>query len=79
MIEWNVTDEDIRECGLRGKLLETEDHGEDIKGLVQGTDSQGDDFFMVVALTYPEKPTIVTVCRFLEEAWEDVGPQKRRR
>jgi hypothetical protein len=33
---------------------------------------------MIVALRFP-RPVIVTVCRFQDEAWEDLGPFKKRR
>ncbi len=78
MGERGIAEEDITKCGLEGKVLETQDHGRDIKVLVQGVDSEGQDFYMVVALRFP-RPVIVTVCRFRDEAWEDLGPFKKRR
>ncbi|KKM11090.1 hypothetical protein SY88_10165 [Clostridiales bacterium PH28_bin88] len=78
MGERGVAEEDITRCGLEGEVLENQDHGRDLKVLVQGVDAEGLDFYMVVALSFP-RPVIVTVCRFQEEAWEDLGTFKKRR
>ncbi len=78
MGERGIAEEDITKCALEGKLLETQDHDRDIKVLVQGVDSEDNEFYIVVALSYP-RPVIVTVCRFREEAWDDLGRLKKRR
>lgn len=78
MGERAITEEDIEKCGLEGQVLEEQDHEGDVKLLVQGIDSEGEFFYMVVALAYP-RPVIVTVCRFREEAWEDLGSTKKRK
>jgi hypothetical protein len=73
-----IAEEDIMHCALEGEVLETQEHGRDFKVLVQGIDSEGQAFYMVVALSFP-RPVIVTVCRFREDAWEDLGSFKKRR
>lgn len=78
MGERGIAEEDILRFALEGEVLETQDHGRDLKVLVQGVDGEGQGFYMVVALSFP-RPVIVTVCRFREDAWEDLGPFKKRR
>lgn len=78
MGERGITEEDIERCGRAGQVLERQGHGGDVKLLVQGTDGEGEVFFMVVALAYP-RPVIVTVCRFREDVWEDLGSSTMRR
>jgi len=78
MGERDVAEEDLARCAAEGKVLEVQDHGRDIKVLVQGVDGDGRAFYVVAALKYP-RPVIVTVCRFREEAWEDLGPFKKRK
>ncbi|SFH40902.1 hypothetical protein SAMN05660649_05101 [Desulfotomaculum arcticum] len=63
---------------LEGQYLEHQDHGRDIKYLLQNECDDGTIFYMVVASVQP-RPVIVTDCRFRDEVWEDLGPMKRRR
>lgn len=61
-----------------GKVLERQTHQGDVKLLLEGQDDEGTPFYVVVALSVP-LPIIVTVCRFHDEVWEDVGSGRRRR
>lgn len=78
MGERNVSDDDVQRCLLEGQYLEHQDHGRDIKYLLQSECGDGSTFYMVVASAQP-RPVIVTVCRFRDEVWEDLGPMKRRK
>ena len=78
MGERGITEEDIERCVREGQILEKQDHGGDVKLLVQGTDGESEVFYVVVALAYP-RPVIVTVCRFREDVWKDLGSGTRRR
>lgn len=78
MGERDIAEEDLARCAAEGEVLEVQDHGRDVKVLVRGVDGEGCAFYIVAALAYP-RPVIVTVCRFREEAWEDLGPFKRRK
>lgn len=70
-----VSEEELAKCLSQGVELETQDHGRDIKVLLQGTDSNGKGFYIVAALSYP-RPVVVTVCRFRDEAWEELDLRK---
>ncbi|MGE5586717.1 MAG: DUF4258 domain-containing protein [Clostridia bacterium] len=78
MGERGITEEDIEKCVLKGQILEKQDHGGDVKLLVHGIDGEGEVFYVVVALACP-CPVIVTVCRFRQDAWEDLGSRTKRR
>lgn len=78
MGERNISDDDVQRCLLEGQYIEHQDHGRDIKYLMQSECDDGSTFYMVVASTQP-RPVIVTVCRFRDEIWEDLGPMKRRK
>ena len=78
MGERSISVFDIDRCALQGTFIESQDHGRDPIALIQGVDEEGEKFYMAVALRYP-RPVIVTVCRFLEEAWEDLGQFKQRK
>jgi len=62
MGERGITEEDVKRCALGGRIVGKQDHGGDVKLIVQGTDHDGEVFYMVVALAYP-RPVVVTVCR----------------
>ena len=78
MGERNVSEVDVSDCCLYGQVIEEQDHGRDVKVLLQGVDTNGEAFFIVVALKYP-RPVIVTVSRFLDDTWGDLGQFKKRR
>lgn len=78
MGERNIAEEDVNKCAAEGEVMEVQKHERDVKVLLSGVDADGKEFYLVVALRYP-RPVIVTVCRFREEAWEDLGPFKKRR
>jgi len=78
MGERNIAEDEVARCAAEGKVLEVQHHGRDVKVLVEGVDGEGRKFYLVAALSFP-RPVIVTVCRFREEAWEDLGPFKKRR
>ncbi|TDA68586.1 MAG: DUF4258 domain-containing protein [Clostridia bacterium] len=79
MGERDIAEQDVARCAARGEVLEIQDHGRDVKVLVRGVDSEGREFYVVAALRFPDPPVIVTVARFREEAWNDLGPFKKRR
>ena len=62
----------------RGNILNTRGTAQDIKFLLQDTCDDGSVFYMVVALAYP-RPVIVTVCRYMDGVWDDLGPMKKRK
>ncbi len=74
----DISVQDLENCALHGIFIGSQDHGQDLKALIQGVDEEGADFYMIVALRYPQ-PVIVTVCRFLEGAWDDLGSFKHRK
>jgi hypothetical protein len=78
MGERSISVQDLEECALHGNFIESQDHGQDLKALIQWVDEEGVDFYMVLALRYPA-PIVVTVCRFREEAWADTDFFKRRK
>lgn len=78
MGERGIDEEDVEKCALLGKVIESQDHGDDIKLLLQSMDFEGQDFYMIVALRHPEPSIIVTVCRFLKDVWGDQGSFRKR-
>jgi hypothetical protein len=77
MGEREITVADLEACLTVGEFIEDQDHGENVKALLRGTDCKSQEFYTVVALAFP-RPVIVTVCRFQKDAWEDMGPFKKR-
>ncbi|HIE12638.1 MAG TPA: DUF4258 domain-containing protein [Desulfotomaculum sp.] len=53
MDERGVTEPDLTRCLAGGEVLEDQDHGRDVKLLLRGVDSEGEEFYVVAALTYP--------------------------
>ena len=78
MGERTISDDDVQRCSMEGQYIEHQEHGQDLKVLLQGECDDGSTFYMVVALVYP-RPVIVTVCRFRDEIWDDLGAMKKRR
>jgi hypothetical protein len=78
MGERGIDEEDVEKCALLGNVLESQDHGKDIKLLLQSMDSEGQDFYMIVALRYSDPSIIVTVCRFRKDVWGDQGSFRQR-
>lgn len=78
MGERDISDDDLQRCSLEGQFLEHQGHGQNVKVLLQGECNDGSTFFMVVALAYP-RPVIVTVGRFSDGIWEDLGAMKKRK
>lgn len=80
MGERAITEEDIVQCAAQAditRILETQYHGRDPKIVVQGVDSEGKEFYMVVASADP--PVVITVCRFIDEVWQELGQCRIRR
>lgn len=78
MGERDISDDDLQRCLMEGQYLEHQDHGKDVKYLLQSQCDDGTNFYLVIAYREP-RPVIVTVCRFVEEAWDDLGPMKKRK
>ncbi len=78
MGERDISDDDVQRCSLEGQYIEHQGHGRDLKILLQSECDDGSTFYMVVALSFP-RPVIVTVCRFIDGIWDDLGPMKKRK
>ena len=78
MGERDISDDDVQRCPLEGQYIEHQEHGQDLKVLLRGECDDGSTFYMVVALAF-QRPVIVTVCRFKDEVWDDLGPMKKRK
>lgn len=78
MAERCIDREKVKACILTGKLIELQDHGRDIKVVIQESTSETPEFYVVVAACYP-KPHVITVCRTMEEVWECIGGVLKRR
>ena len=78
MAERCIEKEKVKACILTGKLIELQDHGRDIKVVIQESTSETPKFYVVVAACYP-KPHVITVCRTMEEVWECIGGVLKRR
>lgn len=74
-----ISADEVEFCARTGEPIEVQFHGRDPKMLVQGVDDNGQQFYLVAALRYPEPPVIVTVCRFAGDAWNDLGRLKTRK
>lgn len=78
MAERYIDREKVKACILTGKLIELQDHGRDIKVVIQKSTSETPEFYVVVAACYP-RPHVITVCRTMEEVWECIGGVLKRR
>lgn len=74
----NVRSIDLKNCLLCGRIIEEQNHGWDIKYLIQGARADGTIFYAVVALS-ENGPYVVTVCEPKEDAWAIVEGQMRRK
>lgn len=68
----------VKECAIKGNIIETQDHDKDIKVLFQEAKKNCPEFYSVISATFPEV-LVVSVCRFKEEAWEYINGLMRRR
>lgn len=46
MGERDIAEEDVARCAAEGQVLEVQDHGRDVKVLVQGVDGEGREFYL---------------------------------
>jgi len=69
MGERKIEVEQVLECLKSGKIIEHQDHGQDIKVLFHTSNENESGFYVVVALADPY-PLVVTVCNVKNEAWE---------
>jgi hypothetical protein len=73
-----ISETDIRRAGENGQVIEVQSDARGPRVLVMGKNSDGRDFYMVIALTRPNV-TVITVCLFWEHVWEEVDALWRRR
>lgn len=78
MAERCIDKEKVKACIITGKPIELQDHGRDIKVVIQEATKEFPEFYVVVAACYP-KPHVITVCRTMEEVWECIGGVLKRR
>jgi hypothetical protein len=78
MGERDISEDDVHRCSLTGQYIEFQGHGRDLKILLQSECDDGSPFYMVIALAFP-RPVIVTVCRFADGIWDDLGAMKKRK
>lgn len=79
MGERQVAMEDLVACLARAEILEIQLHAQDHKVCVRGITGNGEEFYTVVAICFPDPPTVITVCQFDDQVWEDLGSAKCRR
>lgn len=64
---------------LNGEVLEIQNFPEkDVKVVFQSIPGTNDDFYVIVAASYPQV-VVVSVCYFMEEVWEELGNLYQRR
>ncbi|MGI6703817.1 MAG: DUF4258 domain-containing protein [Clostridia bacterium] len=78
MTERELEKDRVIECIVEGKVIESQEHSQDIIVLFQEATETYPEFYVVVAAAYPY-PEVLTVCRFKKEAWEYSSGLMRRR
>ncbi len=74
-----IRHEKVYECAEKGRHVEHQYHGRDIKIVFQEPTEKCPEFYVVIAASIP-KPEVVTVCRTKEEVWVYLnGIIKRKR
>lgn len=63
----------------KGKLIETQDSGRDVKFLLQEDVIDKEKVYIVTALPPGDWIVVVTVCRSQEEAWVDINGILKRK
>ena len=78
MGERQITIDQVYDCTMYGLVVETQDHGEDIKVVFQEQTNGAPGFYVVIADSSPF-PEVITVCLTRDEAWETRNGILRRR
>jgi hypothetical protein len=80
MAERMISESEVYDALLNGKVLETQDRrlDKEVAVILQGPSQGEPEFYVVVVASYPTI-RVVSVCRFKDDVWEDVGNLMKRR
>ncbi|MFZ3132244.1 MAG: DUF4258 domain-containing protein [Desulfosporosinus sp.] len=78
MGERQITIDQVYDCAMYGLVIETQDHGEDIKVIFQEPTNEASGFYVVIADSSPFSE-VITVCLTRDEAWDTRNGLLRRR
>jgi hypothetical protein len=63
-----IRHEKVFECAEKGRYIEHQQHGRDVKIVFQEPNENCPECYVVIAASIP-MPEVVTVCRTKEEVW----------